>query len=94
MQENEIDPFEHYIAIGAIEVEGVSEDGEFLYKVSENAKDIAPELWEIHCAAVEDMVISMIKDDLVDIEYDEELNATIKVSEKGIDVLRENGYDV
>jgi hypothetical protein len=94
MEDREVEAFEHYVAIGAIELEGIDEDGEFLYKVSERAQEIAPELWEVHTAMVEEMVMDMLKDDLVEIEYDEDLTATIKVSENGLGYLRNAGYDV
>lgn len=94
MQDDFEKMFDHYIAIGAVELQGIDDDGEFLYSVSDKAKEVAPELWKIHTEKVEEMIMDMLKDDLVDIEYDEDLTATIKVSENGLGYLRNAGYDV
>ena len=38
----------YYSKIGAIEVSGIDEDGQFLYTILEKAKEVAPELWKVH----------------------------------------------
>lgn len=93
MEDYEAKMFEHYIEIGAVEVDSITEDGEFLYKITDLAKDVAPELWQMHMAMVEETITELIEKDLVNIEYDEELKANVKISPQGIKVLKEMGYD-
>ena len=92
MDEQEL--FEHYVSIGAVEFDGMDQDGEPMYKVNDIAKDIAPELWEMHLSVVEDTVLDLFKKELIEIEYDEELNANIRLSPEGLEFLRENGYEI
>lgn len=90
----EQDLFNHYISIGVIEVAGLDADGELMYKVNEVAKDLAPELWEMHLGVVDDTILDLFQKDLVEIEYDEELNANIRLSPAGLEFLKENGYEI
>jgi hypothetical protein len=39
---------EYYLSIGAVTLEGVDEDGEIIYAITEDAERLAPELWESH----------------------------------------------
>ncbi len=94
MEDYESKMFDHYIEIGAVEIDTVNEDGEFLYKITDLAKEVAPELWEVHMKMVEETMMELFQKELVDIEYDENLKAMVKVSPAGIEVLREFGYDI
>lgn len=92
MKEQEL--FEHYISIGVIELSGVNEDGEPMYRLNEAAKDLAPELWEMHLSMVDETILELFQKDLVEIEYDEELNANIRLSPLGIELLKELGFNI
>ena len=81
---------EYYMDIGAIELEGVDEDGEIIYKVTELAQEIAPELWESHEAYVNESMIDLYQRGLVEIEYDENLEATFRITPEGMEVAK--GY--
>jgi hypothetical protein len=94
MEEQASDLFDHYVAIGAVELDGVAEDGELMFKINDIAKEIAPELWEMHVAMVDETIMELYKKELVEIEYDESLNANIRITDDGIKVLRESGYDI
>jgi hypothetical protein len=94
MEEEASNLFDHYVAIGAVELDGVAEDGELMYKVNDIAKEIAPDLWEAHMGFVEETIIELYKKELIEIEYDEDLNANVRLSEGGIQVLRDSGYDI
>ena len=94
MDERETEAFDHFVEIGAIELEGVDEDGEFLYSITDKAEEVAPELWRAHMDMTEKMMTEMFQKELINIEYDEELNAMISVSDKGIEYLRQSGFDV
>lgn len=81
----------HYLEIGAIEVAGMSEDGEVIFAISEDAKEIAPELWESHMQYVDKTLMELYEKDLIKVEYDENLEATITLSEEGLKIAKEKG---
>lgn len=81
----------HYLEIGAVEIAGVAEDGELIFAISEDAKEIAPELWESHMNYVDKTLMELYEKDLIRIEYDENLEATIALSEEGMKIAKEKG---
>ena len=81
----------HYIEIGAVSVEGVDKDGEIMYAITESAKEIAPELWEAHVQFVDETLLNLYEKGLIEVEYDENLDAYIHMSEKGYEIAREYG---
>jgi hypothetical protein len=81
----------HYIEIGAIEIAGVDKDGEILFSITEKAKEIAPELWESHQEHIDNTLIDLYEKGLIEVEYDENLEAGIRLSEAGIEASREYG---
>lgn len=83
---------EHYIEIGAITVNGINHDGSFIYVVTEAAKEIAPELWEVHHEMIDEALLELFDKGLIDIEYDEDLNVNMKVSDDGKKMMYELGY--
>jgi hypothetical protein len=82
---------EYYIEIGAVEVAGIQEDGQFLYEITEKARDIAPELWESHLEYIDNTILDLYEKGLVEIEYNENLEALISVSEEAKVILRAYG---
>ena len=81
----------HYIEIGAVEAAGVSEDGEIIFAISEDAKEIAPELWQAHMNYVDKTLLDLFESGLIEIEYDEDLEATITLSPEGFKIAKEKG---
>jgi hypothetical protein len=90
-EEYESKMLEYYIEIGAVEIEGVDENGEIIYAISEMAKEVAPELWESHVRHIDESLVMLYKMGLIDIEYDEDLNATIHIREEGKRAAKELG---
>jgi len=82
---------EYYMEIGAIELEGVDENGEIIYSITELAQELAPELWESHEEYISKSMIDLYERGLVEIEYDENLEATFKISPEGMKAAREYG---
>lgn len=82
---------DYYIEIGAVEIQGVDENGELIFSVSENAKNVAPELWKMHQSYVDDMLVQLYDNDLITVEYNENLEAMITLSDEGRKVAREMG---
>lgn len=81
----------YYLEIGAIELAGVDESGEMIFAINESAKDIAPELWEAHTDYVDRTLVELYEAGYVKVEYDENLEAMISLSEEGFKIAKEKG---
>ena len=82
---------EHYIEIGAVEVVGIDEDGEFIFKITEQAKDLAPQLWEAHQDHVDGVLLGLFEDGLLNVTYTEDLEAVIELTAEGKEVAKQYG---
>jgi predicted transcriptional regulator len=82
---------DYYIQLGAIEVAGISEDGEFIFGITELAREVAPDLWEAHANHVDQSMMQLYEMGLVNITYDENLNATFELTEEGKKVSKDFG---
>ena len=91
MSDEDYEMLEHYLEIGAIEIEGVSEDGEIMFSMSENAKELAPELWKAHTQFIDRTLIKLYEQGLIDVEYNENLEATLILNEESKKILSELG---
>ena len=95
MNENEYDDSDsrlaYYLEIGAVSLEGMDENGEMIFSISETAKDIAPELWESHIEYVDKSLMELYEAGLVEVEYDENLEATLHLSPEAQKLAKEKG---
>jgi hypothetical protein len=95
MNENEYDDSDsrlaYYLEIGAVSLEGMDENGEMIFSIRETAKDIAPELWESHIEYVDKSLMELYEAGLVEVEYDENLEATLHLSPEGQKLAKEKG---
>jgi hypothetical protein len=83
---------QHYLEIGAIRIAGFTEDGEALFELNEDVTAIlAPELWYAHEDYVESELIELLNNDLMQVEYDENLRATYNFTEEGYQIAKEKG---
>jgi len=86
---------EYLVSEGAAELDGIDEDGEPIYKFDmEVLEEVMPEL---HQAMIDDMdqiLIDLYQKGLIEISYDEDLNAQMKVSEEGRNALIQAGFDM
>ena len=82
---------QYYMEIGAITLEGVDESGEMILAIHEKAKDGAPELWEAHIRYVDDSLMKLYEAGLMEVEYDENLQATLHVSPEGQKLAKQLG---
>jgi hypothetical protein len=82
---------EYYIEIGAVSVEGIDEDGEFIFLVTEKAKAVAPELWKAHTEYIDDAMLKLFESGFLDVSYDENLEATFSLSQEGEEMAKELG---
>ncbi len=82
---------EYYLEIGAVTIEGVDENGELIFSINESAKELAPELWEAHTNYVDESLLKLYEQGLMEIEYDENLEATFLLSPEGHKLAKEMG---
>ena len=82
----------HYIEIGVVTIEGMDEDGEMIFSIDEElAKEIAPELWQSHTEYVDRSLLELFEEGLVEVEYDEALEAHIHITPEGEKAARKKG---
>jgi hypothetical protein len=82
----------YYIEIGAIRISGIDPNGEYIFELDEDiTKALAPELWESHMEYVDESLLELYEDGLIDVEYDENLEATIILSSEGFEIAKERG---
>jgi hypothetical protein len=85
------DKMYEYLQMGVIEVVGIEEDGEFIFKITDLAKEIAPELWEVHVEEVDKIFMELFDMGLVNITYNENLEAEFELTEEGKSVAKQYG---
>ena len=90
--EEALKQIQYYIDIGAIRLAGYNEEGEAIFELSEAVtKDLAPELWEAHIDYVDSNLAKLFEDGLMNVEYDEDLQATMHFSKEGYEIAVEKG---
>lgn len=93
MEEDGFDQMmEHYVEIGAVTVNGIDPSGNFIYVITDKAKELAPDLWEVHHEMIDEALIGLFEEGLIEVEYDEQLNAKMKISETAREVMYQLGY--
>ena len=91
-EEEAIAKIEYYLEIGAIKFAGYDEYGEVLFEINEAVtKDLAPELWYAHEDYVEDGLLHLLEKNLMQVDYDENLEATMIFTEEGYDTAKRMG---
>ena len=88
---NDDDKLAMYLEMGAVELAGMDEEGEFIFQITEKAKNIAPELWEAHQKHVDRSLVQLYKAGLIKVTYNDNLEATIEMSEEGHKMAKELG---
>ena len=93
MNQEEDEYFSYLLEVGAIEIQGVAESGELMFKPNpEKMKEYAPEMFSMMQAEIEEGLMELYKEGLVDMEYDENLEAKFKMSDKGIKEMERFGF--
>jgi len=82
---------EEYIASGVVELVGMDEDGELIYRITDKAETEAPELWASHREYVDNGLIALFEKGLIAVEYDENLEAIISLSPEGYEEAKQLG---
>ena len=81
----------YYLEIGAISLEGMDENGEMIFAINEKAREVAPELWQAHMQHVDESLLKLYEKGLMQVEYDENLEATLHLSPEGQRLARQMG---
>jgi hypothetical protein len=82
---------EYYIEIGAVEISGVDEYGEIIFKITDEAEELVPELWQAHKDYIDQTLLDLYEKDLISVEYDENLEATITLTEEAKKIAKQHG---
>jgi hypothetical protein len=91
-EEQSLERIQHYLSIGAIRFAGYNKDGEAVFELNEFVtKELAPELWAAHMEYVDSNLMKLYEEGLMEVEYDENLEATFKFSSTGYDIAKSIG---
>ena len=83
------------VSEGAAIIDGIDDNGEAIYKFDmEILEEIMPELHQVLVQDMDNILIDLYQKDLIEVSYDEELNAHMTVSQEGKKILEENGFDM
>lgn len=91
---DEVEAYTDYlIEVGILEEDGFDEDGEVTYTYNfERMKELDMSLYETLMKEITDSLMNLYENDLVKIEYDEDLQAHFSATEKGFKVFKKMGY--
>ena len=79
---------------GAVEVDGIDDDGEFIYSFNMPVlKEVFPPLFEAIAQDIDNSLIELYKKGLIEVSYDEELNAEFKLSDEAKEILTDMGFN-
>ena len=91
MEPEDSEMLDYYIQIGAIEIAGIAEDGEFIFGITDLAKELAPDLWQAHQDHVDSSLLELYEMGLVNVTYDESLKPIFELTEEGKKVSKDFG---
>jgi hypothetical protein len=84
----------YLISVGAAIWDGVDEHGERVFKFNmEILQEVMPELYDQIMEDVDHTMLELYKEGLVEVEYDENLEAHFKISPEGREHLERLGFD-
>ena len=88
---NDDEKLSMYLEMGAVELAGMDESGEFIFQITEKAKEVAPELWQAHQEHVDRSLVQLYEAGLIRVTYNDNLEAIIEMSEEGHELAKELG---
>ena len=76
---------------GAVIWEGMDQNGEAIFRFDlEKLKDVMPPLYEEIMSDIDSDLMVLYEQGFVDIDYDEDLNARFRATEKGLKWMEDN----
>lgn len=92
--ERHVEIMEYLLEEGAAFLDGIDEDGEPIYGFDmEILEEVMPELYQVMQDDIDKELINLYQKGLIEVEYDEELNAHMNISEEGKIALRQAGFN-
>jgi hypothetical protein len=86
---------EYLISEGAAILEGIDENGEPIYMFDmEVLEEVMPELHAVMQQDMDQVLVDLFQKGLIDVSYDENLNALMSISEEGKIALLESGFNL
>ena len=86
---------EYLISEGAAILDGIDEDGEPVYKFDMDVlEEVMPELHAVMQEDMDQVLVDLYQKGLIEVSYDENLNALMSISEQGKVALLEAGFDL
>ena len=86
---------EYLISEGAAILDGIDEDGEPVYKFDMDVlEEVMPELHAVMQEDMDQVLVNLYQEGLIEVSYDENLNALMSISEQGKVALLEAGFDL
>ena len=86
---------QYLISEGAAILEGIDEEGEPVYMFDmEILEEVMPELHAVLEQDMDQVLVDLYQKGLIDVSYDEDLNAQMFISEDGKKALIENGFNL
>jgi len=85
----------YLVSEGAATLDGIADDGEPIYKFDmEILEEVMPELHQAMLDDMDQVLLDLYQKGLIEVSYDEDLNAQIAVSEEGRNALIQAGFDM
>lgn len=86
---------EYLISEGAAILDGIDENGEPIYKFDMDVlEEVMPELHAVMQQDMDQVLVDLYQQGLIEVSYDENLNALMSISEQGKVALLEAGFDL
>jgi len=86
---------EYLVSEGAAILDGIDEDGEAIYQFDMDIlEEVMPELHAVMQEDMDQVLVDLYQKSLIEVSYDEDLNAIMSISEQGKVALAEAGFTV
>jgi len=86
---------EYLVSEGAAILEGLDEDGEPVYMFDmEVLEEVMPDLHAVMQEDMDQVLVDLYQKGLIEVSYDENLNALMSISEQGKIALMQAGFDL
>ena len=84
---------EYFLSIGALEFSHYDEDGEAIYSLTEQAEELAPELYDEQIKDFNAITFSLWNKGAIEIVFDEDGEPLISIKEDSIERLQDPDLD-